>query len=226
MRAGAIAIAEDLPRVRALAAIVKDGIALDVHVGAAADDMKVLADMSVYDVSLRAEGATIDVPVPPMELTGATGSVRIAKQVLSVGDVAATFGGSRLRNGEMTLALGPQVALRALSAAVDLDLAENHLRAAYLLRNTPIAPELDRILSIAGRAKGTLALREEGRRYHGIYDMTSVTGTLRHAGVPLPIAIDGGALRFDTGGDLVLRKVAGSTIRASALPTFFCRSCA
>jgi hypothetical protein len=38
--------------------------------------------------------------------------------------------------------------------------------------------------------------------------MTSVNGTLRHAGVPLPIAIDGGALRFDTGGALVLRKVA------------------
>ena len=40
--------------------------------------------------------------------------------------------------------------------------------------------------------------------------MTSINGTLRHAGVPLPIAIDSGGLHYETGGALVLRKVAGA----------------
>lgn len=210
LRAGAIEVAADLPPVRALAEIVKAGFALDVHVGAAGDNVKALADLSAYDVSMGIEGATLDVPVPPMVLTGTSGKLRIVKSVLSARDVVATFGGSRLSSGEIALALEPVVALRTLSAALDFDLAENHARIAYLLRKTAIAPELDRIVSIAGRGKGTLALKEEGGRFREVYDVTSINGTLRHAGVPLPITIDGGGLRSETGASLVLRKVAGS----------------
>ena len=210
LRASAIQVAADLPPVRALSAIVKAGLALDVHVGATGDNVEALGDLSAYDVSMGVEGATLDVPVPPMQLTGTSGKLRIVKSLLSARDVAATFGSSRLSSGEITLALEPVVALRTLSAALDCDLAENHARIAYLLRKTPIAPELDRIVSIAGRGKGTLALKEEGGRFRELYDVTSVNGTLRHAGVPLPVTIDGGGLRSETGASLMLRKVAGS----------------
>jgi len=210
LRVGASEVAMDLPPVRALTAIVKAGLALDVHVGATVANVQALADLSAYDVSMGVEGATFDVPVPPMELTGTSGKLRIVKSVLSARDVAATFGASRLSGGEIALALEPVVALRTLSAALDFDLAENHARIAYLLRKTAIARELDRIVSIAGRGKGTLALKEEGGRLREVYDVTSVKSTLRHAGVPLPVAIDSGGLRSETGGPLLLRKVAGS----------------
>ena len=210
VRAAAMAIAPDLSPVSAIAAIVKAGNALDVRVGATGDNMKALADLAAYDVSMGVELASLEVPVPPMELTGASGKLRIAKSVLTTRDVAATFGGSKLRNGEMTLALEPAVALRSLSTGIDLDLAENRARAQYLLRDTPLGAELDRLQSIAGRAAGTLALREEGGQLRGIYDMTSVHGTLRHPGMPLTVAVDRGGMRFETGGTLTLRGVVGS----------------
>ena len=214
MRAAALAMAPDIPWVGATAAVVKAGNALDVRIGVAGNDVKALADFSAYEVSMDVEKASFDVPVPPLELTATSGKLRIAKSTLSAREVAATFGASKLRNGELALTLVPAVALRSLSAAVDLDLAESQARARYLSRETPVGVELGRVQSIAGRAAGTFALRDEGGRLRETYDMTSVSATLRHTGVPFPIAIDRGRFTLDKEGALVVRGVTG-TIGAS-----------
>jgi len=214
LRAAALAIGPDIPWISTTAAVVKAGNALDVRIVAAGNDVKALADFAVYEISMDVDKATFDVPVPPMELAPTSGKLRIAKSTLSARDVAATFGASKLRSGELVLTLMPAVVLRSLSATVDLDLAENHARVRYLSRETPIGAELDRLQSIAGRAAGTFALRDEGGRLRETYDMTSVNATLRHPGVPFPIVIDRGRFTRETGGELVVRGVAG-TIGAS-----------
>jgi AsmA-like C-terminal region len=208
--AAAMKVAGDVDLVRAVAGIVRGGTALDVKVAAAGDDATILADPFAYDVSMVVEGATFEVPVPPMVLNAASGSVHIARDVLTARGVAATFGGSSLRNGEMVLALAPEVALRSISMALDIDLGENHARAERLLHDSALAPEIGRIESIAGRAKGTLAIVEAGRGYRQIYDVTSLDARIRHSGVPLPIAVDRGGLRYETGGALLLRGLAGA----------------
>jgi AsmA-like C-terminal region len=212
--AGAIKIADDVPLVRAVAAIVKGGVALDVKVAAVVDDAKRLADPSAYDVSMGVEDARIDVPIPAMSLSGAAGKVQIARDVLTARGVAATFGGSTLTNGDMVLALAPSVALRSVSMMLDLDLAENHMRVAQLLRGSPLATEFGRVESIAGRAKGTLALVGTAGGFRQTYDVTSLNARIRRSDVPLPIAIGSGGLRYETGGALALRGLAG-TIGAS-----------
>jgi len=129
VRATLMAIVPDAPAVGAVLAIVKGGSALDVRVVGLGNDMDALASLSAYDVSMNVEKASFDVAVPPMELAGTSGKVRIAKGVLDARSVAATFGASKLSNGEMILALVPSVALLSLSTTVDLDLAENAGRA-------------------------------------------------------------------------------------------------
>ncbi|MET0683285.1 MAG: hypothetical protein ABWZ29_08095, partial [Casimicrobiaceae bacterium] len=210
VRTGALALADDLSLVRGVAAIVRGGTALDLRVAAAGDDVKILADPSAYDVSMAVEGASIDVPVPAVTLTRASGSVHIARDVLTARGVAATFGGSSLKSGELVLALTPVVALRSLAMNLDLDLAENHARVLQLLRDSPLGTELGRVESIAGRAKGTLSLAGEGGGLRQIYDVTSLNSTLRHTGAPLAIAIDSGGVHYETGGALVLRNIAGA----------------
>ena len=69
--------------------------------------------------------------------------------------------------------------------------------------------EVGRIESIAGRAKVTLALVEAGRGFRQTYDVTRVDARMRRAGMPLPIAVGGGGLHYETGGVLVLRSVSG-----------------
>ena len=115
VRAAALAIADDSSLVRDVAAIVRGGTALDLRVAAAGDDVAILSDLSAYDVSMGVEGASIEVPVPAMTLSGASGNVRIARGVLTARGVAATFGGSSLKSGELVLALAPVVALRSLA---------------------------------------------------------------------------------------------------------------
>jgi len=218
VRATLMAIVRDAPEVGAVLTIVKAGNALEVRVVGLGEDLAALAKLGAYDVSMNVENASFDVPVPPMELTGASGRVRIAKSVLDAHNVAATFGASKLSNGELILALAPSVALLSLSTAVDLDLAENKPRAHYLSRGTALGAELDRIESLSGRASGTIKVREEGGRLRESYDITKVNATLRHPGVPLPMAIDRGRFSFESGGALVLRGVGGA-IGASRIET-------
>jgi hypothetical protein len=208
----------DAPEIGAVLAIVKGGSALDVRVVGLGDDLSALADLRAYDMSMNVEKASFDVPVPPMELAATSGTLRIAKGVLDARNVAARFGASKLSNGELILALAPSVALVSLATAVDLDLAESRTRALYLSRGTAFGAELERIQSLGGRAVGTIKLREEGGRLRESYDLTNVSATLRHPGVPLPIAIDGGRFWFETGGALVLRGVSGA-IGASRIQT-------
>ena len=51
--------------------------------------------------------------------------------------------------------------------------------------------------------------------------MTSLSGTLRHIGAPLAVAIDSGGVHYETGGALVLRNVAGA-VGASRVRTTRC----
>jgi hypothetical protein len=140
--------------------------------------------------------------------------VRIAQRVLNARGVAATIGRSTLRDGNIVLALDPKVVLRELTAALDVDLAENLGLAARLQGESATPSVFGRIQSIAGQARGTLALRETGSGYHQTLDVTSLAGTMRHAAVPLPVVVDGGGLRYESGGALTLRGLAG-TIGAS-----------
>ena len=210
VRSALLALVPDAPHVNAVAAIVKGGNALDVRVVGLGTELSALASLAAYDVSMNVDRASFDVPVPPMELAGTSGKLRIAKSVLDARNVTATFGASRLSNGELILALAPSVALISLSSAVDLDLAENRPRVRHLLSELPLGAELDRLQSIGGRAMGTIKLRAESGRLRETYDITNVNATLRHPGLPLPIAIDGGRFSFETGAAVVFRGVTGS----------------
>ena len=210
VRTAALGFADDLGLVRTLATFVQRGTALDVRAHAAGNSIEALADPGAYELSARVEAADIDVPALALQLIGASGSVRVAQRVLNASGVAAMIGQSSVRNGSMALALGSTVTLRELSAALDVDLAESLAFARHLQRSSTAPTALSRIQSITGRGKGTLALREVRGGLHQTYDVTSLQGTLRHAAVPLPIVIDGGGLRYETGGQLVLRGLAGS----------------
>ena len=210
VRAAALAVASDVALVAAVSSIVRSGTAVDLKLSATAERIGGLADVSAYDISMGVDGASIEIPVPVMTLTGASGKVRIAKGVLTASNVAGTIDGSSLRGGELVLALAPTVALSSLSVALDADLAESHERVLRMLRDSPLASEMRRVESIAGRAKGTFALRQEGAVLRQIYDVTSINAKVRYAEFPLPAAIDSGGVHYETGGTLVLRKVSGT----------------
>jgi len=210
LRAAALGFADDLGLVRTLVTLVQRGTALDVRAHVLGNSIEALTDPGAYELSAKVEAADIDLPALALQLTGASGTVHVAQRELSASGVAATIGQSSVRNGSMALVLGPAVALRELSAALDVDLAESLALARHLQRSSTTPTALIRIQSVTGRGKGTLALREVRGGLQQIYDVTSLRGTLRHAAVPLPIVVDGGGLRYETGGQLVLRGLAGS----------------
>ena len=169
-----------------------------------------LADLSAYDVSMGVEAAAFDIPTAEaMPLCRRLGRVRIARGVLTAENVAGSVDRSSLRDGRLVLVLAPTVALSSLSAALDFDLAENH-SVSDACWAVPRWRRDEPRQSIAGRAKGTLTLRQDGAVLRQSYDVTALNATLRYAGMPLPVAVDSGGVHYETGGALVLRKLAGS----------------
>jgi len=209
LRAVLLGLAGDLGLVRKLATFVQAGVALDLHVHAAGSGLGALAEPGAYELSMGAQGATIDVPALGQALTGAAGQLHMAQQVLSARDVTATVGRSTLHDGKVVLALSPTLVVRDLSAGFDIDLTESHQHASRLLRASDVVTAFSQIQSVAGRAQGSMVLRQVGSSYQQAYDITSLHGTLRHAAVPLPIVVDAGALRIDSAGALTLRGLAG-----------------
>ena len=225
VRAAALALAGDVALVRNVAAIVQGGNALELTRASRATAARSLPIRFAYELSMVVEAASIEVPALALRLSGASGEVRIAQRVLSAQAVAATIGRSSLRDGKLVLALEPTVALRELSASLDVDLAENRGLAVRLSGSPDARYEWSRIESIEGRAKGTLALREAGGGFRQTLDVASLTARMRHADVPLPIVIDTGGLRYESGGALALRGLAGA-IGASRVERLDAEPCA
>ena len=210
VRAAALAVASDVALVAAVSSIVRSGTAVDLKLSATAERIGGLADVSVYDISMGVDGASIEIPVPVMTLTGASGKVRIAKGVLTASNVAGTIDGSSLRGGELVLALAPTVALSSLSVALDPTLR----RATSACCGCCGIPRSHRRCAASNRLPAARRARSlsggRARVLRQIYDVTSLNAKLRYAEFPLPVAIDSGGVHYETGGTLVLRKVSGT----------------
>jgi hypothetical protein len=116
--------------------------------------------------------------------------------VLDARNVAATFGASKLSNGELIpRARAFRSPALALHRGRSRPRGEPGARSLSCREVTALGAELDRIQSISGRASGTIKLREERGSLRESYDFTKVNVTLRHPAAPLPIAMTADASR-------------------------------
>ena len=152
-------------------------------------------------------------------MTGGVGRFALADGTLRGSELAGAIGKSTFTGGTLAVELMPDAALRKLEAAVDADLAET-LPIVRRLVGRPEPAALANVESLRGRASGTVAYETDRRRAHVAVDLSRVQGNVRYRGVPLPIEVTGGAVRY-AGDRLDVRgldgRVGRSQVQAGAM---------
>ena len=165
-----------------------------------------------------ANGA-LELPTFGIAVTGGAGRFALADGTLRGSELAGAIGKSTFTGGTLAVDLIPDAALRKLEAAVDADLAGT-LPIVRRLVGRPEPAALANVESLRGRASGTVAYETDRRRAHVAVDLSRVQGNVRYRGVPLPIEVTGGAVRY-AGDRLDVRRLDGSLgrsqVRAGAM---------
>ncbi len=226
LRTALVALAGDLDGVQAALAFVPTGTVQALNITAAGSDFGALAALG----SMRAEGqlanGALELPTFGIAVTGGVGRFALADGTLRWSELAGAIGKSTFTGGTLTVDLIPDAvdlipdpALRKLEATVDADLAGT-LPIVRRLVGRPEPAALANVESLRGRASGTVVYEADRRRAHVAVDLSRVQGNVRYRGVPLPIEVTGGAVRY-AGDRLDVRgldgRVGRSQVRAGAM---------
>ena len=208
-RAGAVAraLAGDLDAVREAVDGLQRGTLRDITLNSEAHDLTLLADPSALRIAARVDAATIAVPAAGIVVENASGRLLMADGVLQGSELAGKIGRSSFSDGVLAVALAPQASLRSLRGTFEADLADALAITKHLLRGHPEA--LADIVELQGRASAAIDY-EAGRGASPlVVDLKGIQATGRLRGVPLPLAVSRGDLRY-TGDAVSVNGLAGS----------------
>ena len=219
LRAALTALAGDLDAVRAALAFVPTGTAQGLGVTASGSDFGALAAPGSIRAQAQLANGALDLPAQGIAVTGASGRVVFAEGKLQVSELAGAIGKSTFTGGMLTVEILPDAALRVLDATIDADLAEA-LPIVRRLVGRPEPPALAGVEWVAGRAGGSISYDARQRYARVTVDLALVRASGRYRGVPLPIEVTGGAVRY-AGDRVAVRGLDGalgrSQIRGGAL---------
>lgn len=219
LRAALAAIAGDLDAVQAALAFVPTGTAQGLTASAAGADFGALASLGTVRAETGLANGALDLPDQGIRITGATGRFTLADGALRGADLAGTIGKSTFQGGTLAVELAPAAALHELEAALDADLAEALPIVRRLVgRREPAA--LAGVESLSGRAAGNIAYDARQRPPRVTVDLARIRAAARHRGMPLPITVNAGAVRY-AHDRVVVRGLDGalgrSTVRGGVL---------
>ena len=205
--AAALALAGDLDAVREAVDGLQRGTLRDLTLNAAARDLALLADPSALRVAARVDAATVAVPAAGIVVKNGSGRFLMADGVLQGSELAGEIGRSSFSSGALAVAFVPRASLRSLRGTFEADLADALAITRHLLRGHPEA--LAGIEALQGRASAAIDY-EAGRGASPlVVDLKGMQATGRYRGVPVPLAVSRGDLRY--AGDAVsVSGLAGS----------------
>ena len=166
-----------------------------------------MADPSALRVAARVDAATVAVPAAGIVVKNGSGRLLMADGVLQGSELAGEIGRSSFSSGALAVAFVPRASLRSLRGTFEADLADALAITRHLLRGHPEA--LAGIVALQGRASAAIDY-EAGRGASPlVVDLKGMQATGRYRGVPVPLAVSRGDLRY--AGDAVsVRGLAGS----------------
>ncbi len=211
--AAALAVAGDLDPVRMAAGGVTGGTLRELTVHAAGGDFAGLANLSAVRAEARVDAATVAVPAAGIVVKNGSGRLLMAEGTLQGSDLAGDIGRSSFSSGALALELRPAARLRSLRATFKADLSDALGVSRRLLAGAN-PPALTGIKALQGRASATVDY-EAGRRVSPlVVELKGIQATGRYRGVPFPLAVSRGALRYSREA-VSVSGLAGSAGRSS-----------
>ena len=212
VRSALAALVGDLDAVRAAVAFVPTGTVSGLSAGAAGSDFGALGALGAMRVEAQLANGALELPAFGIAVTGGAGRFALADGTLRGTELAGAIGKSTFTGGALAVDLIPDAALRKLEAAVDAELAET-LAIVRRLVGKPEPAALANVESVRGRASGTVAYETDRSRAHVAVDLTRMQASGRYRGLPLPIEVTGGAVRY-AGDRLDVRRLDASLGRS------------
>jgi hypothetical protein len=195
LRAALVAIAGDLDAMQAALAFVPTGTAQGLSASAAGADFGALAALGAIRAETALVGGALELPPQGIRITGATGRFALAEGTLRGSGLAGAIGKSTFSDGTLVVELAPETAFRELDTALDADLGEALPIMRRLIGKREAAALAD-VESLQGRASGRVAYDARQRQPRVTVDLEQMRATGRYRGVPLPIAVNAGAVRY------------------------------
>ncbi|KPK33197.1 MAG: hypothetical protein AMK70_09615 [Nitrospira bacterium SG8_35_1] len=183
---------------KTVSSIVHSGRALSASYrfsGTAADFKRLDAMIIEADIL----NADIHVPGAKLDLTNASGSIRIKDSLLTGQSLSAQFGKSYGHNADLLLDLGRLGRIFKLSIDIDADLEALPPILARSVKHDGFQGELMKLKEISGKASGTLYLGDSLAHLATRVEVKKMQATAKYAPVPESIFIDSGTLQVNPG---------------------------
>jgi len=196
VRGAALALAGDIAGVRAAAEVVRGGTLRSLTLATSGRTLAALAGVRAIHAGAEVDAGAIALPDLGIVVADGRGALTLADGVLIGRGLSGTIGRSSFRDGALALELVPATLLKGLSARVDADLSEVLSMARRTLDSTAVSVLAD-IQLLEGRAAGSFAFEGAGGREPDYrVDLTSLLARGRYRGVPFPLAVSTGHVRY------------------------------
>ena len=195
LRAGALVLGDDAEGVRAVAAIVRAGTLRSLRITGAGGTFAALTESRTIRAEGGLDGGAVDLPDLGIAVRDGRGPLVFANGALRGSELSGKIGTSSFRDGALALELVPAVSLQSMRATVDADLTEALAIARRSLDPAGAAALAD-IEALQGRGAGSIAFERRGRQPSYGVELTSVRATGRYRGVPFPLAVSSGEVRY------------------------------
>lgn len=200
VRSAILSLAGDMPAVRSVLDIVREGLIPRFSVRVAGNSAEDLGDLMAMEGSALLRGGTIFLPGvggSGLTLSDAAGSVTLSKGTLSGEGITARNGNIRAREGTVRLGLvqaDPPFHADFLTAA---DPGEAQSLVRRIVTDPDFRRELDRFRDPAGYVSGRVVLGERLFSIRPAVQVTEVRLTSLYDRLPFPLTIAGGKIAYE-----------------------------
>ena len=206
--AAALALAGDLDAVRDSVEGLRRGTLRELTLHAAAGDFARLAAPSSLRAEARMDAATVAVSAAGIVVKNGSGRFLIAEGVLQGSELAGDIGRSSFNSGALAVAFLTGASLRSLRGTFTADLADALTITRRLLPRAQ-RDALAGIVALQGRASATIDYEAGRRGAPLVVDLKGMQATGRYRGVPVPLTVSRGDLRY-AGNAVSVSGLAGS----------------
>jgi hypothetical protein len=216
VRAAVLAIAGDVPQVREVLDIVRDGAVPRFTASVGGNSWSDLASADALEFRARVAGGTIFIPGIDFTLARVSGEASMSRGVLSGRDISAGLGGARCDHGSFRMGIMEDDPSLYVDVRLDTPAGEVLPRMRAIVSPGKAEGFIDRIGDLRGNASGRLLLKGRLSSLQAIVTISSMQLAGSYPGIPFPIAIERGQVRFSTEEELVsLSGVQGTLGRST-----------
>ncbi len=156
-----------------------------------------LEEISKMTITADVIQAAIHVPYADLDLSNASGPIRIANGDITGSGLSAKLGNSVGNNGSFLVGLAQDNFGFQLDLDIDADLADLPPVLAKEVHHEGFQQELARFSGVRGRARGHLHLGDNLNKIAVGVRVDAIDGTFTYNRLPWPVAVQGGGLDID-----------------------------